>query len=126
MSDPASPPGTTSRSSDAQAWLLKDGRVLAALEITPTGRQRRRGLLGRDRFDGALLLRPCRHVHTVGMRFPLDVAFCDDNGRVLRTLTLKPWRTCRPCLRAAFAVEAQAPAFERWGLQVGDRVEIRE
>ena len=71
------------------AWLVRDGDVLAAAEIAATARARRRGLLGRDGVEGALVLRPCRHVHTVGMRFPIDVAFCDADGVVLRTVTLR-------------------------------------
>ena len=31
-------------------------------------------------IDGALVLRPCRQVHTIGMRFPIDVAFCAADG----------------------------------------------
>ena len=69
------------------AWLVRDGDVLAAVEVADTATARRRGLLGRDAFDGALVLRPCRNVHTVRMRFPIDVAFCDAEGVVLRTVT---------------------------------------
>ena len=63
------------------AWLVRDGDVLAAAEVADGARARRRGLLGRDAFEGALVLRPCRHVHTFGMRFPIDVAFCDRERR---------------------------------------------
>ncbi len=65
------------------------------------------------------MLRPCRHVHTVGMRFPIDVAFCDAEGTVLRTATLAPWRVSPVVRRAAFVIEAEAGAFERWRLTVG-------
>ena len=107
------------------AWLVRDGEVLAAVEIAATARARRRGLMHRDAFEGALVLRPCRHVHTVGMRFPIDVAFCDTEGTVLRTTTLSPWRISPMVRRAAFAVEAEAGAFERWRLTRGDRLELR-
>jgi uncharacterized protein len=106
-------------------WLVRDGEVLAAAEVAGDARSRRRGLLGRDRFEGALVLRPCRHVHTVGMRFAIDVAFCDVQGVVLKTRTLAPWRLSPVVYRAAFAVEAEAGAFERWRLRAGDRVELR-
>jgi uncharacterized membrane protein (UPF0127 family) len=107
------------------AWLVRDGEVLAAVEIAATARDRRRGLMGRDAFDGALVLRPCRNVHTAGMRFPIDVAFCDTEGVVLRTTTLAPWRISPVVRRAAFAVEAEAGAFDRWHLARGDRLELR-
>jgi len=107
------------------SWLVRDGDVLAAAEVASGGRARRRGLLGRDTFDGALVLRPCRNVHTVGMRFPIDVAFCDSEGIVLRTVSLVPWRVSPYVHKAAFAIEAHAGAFERWQLRAGDRVELR-
>ena len=66
------------------SWLVRDGDVLAAVELADTARARRRGLLGRESFDGALVLRPCRHVHTARMQFPIDVAFCDAEGVVPR------------------------------------------
>ncbi|HEY3670660.1 MAG TPA: DUF192 domain-containing protein [Acidimicrobiia bacterium] len=107
------------------SWLVRDGDVLAAVELADTARARRRGLLGRDAFDGALVLRPCRNVHTARMRFAIDVAFCDTEGVVLRTVSLPPWRVSPYVHRAAFAIEAHAGAFERWQLRTGDRVELR-
>ena len=107
------------------AWLLRDGDVLASLEVADSGRARRRGLLGRDELDGALLLRPCRSVHTVGMRFPIDVAWCDRDLVVLRTARLGRHRVSRPVLRSSAVVEATAGSFARWGLAVGDRLEVR-
>src|SRR5882672_514651 len=107
------------------AWLVRDGEVLAAAEIADGARARRRGLLHRDTFEGAFVLRPCRHVHTVGMRFAIDVAFCDTDGLVLRTTSLAPWRLSPVILRSAFVIEAEAGAFDRWRLRSGDRVELR-
>ena len=107
------------------AWLVRDGDVLAAAEVADAPRARRRGLLGRDSFDGALVLRPCRNVHTARMRFAIDVAFCDPEGVVLRTVSLPPWRVSPYVHKAAFAIEAEAGAFERWQLRTGDRVELR-
>ena len=107
------------------SWLVRDGDVLAAAEIAATGRARRRGLLGRDGYEGAFVLRPCRNVHTARMRFPIDVAFCDSEGVVLRTVSLVPWRVSPVVRRAAFVIEAEAGAFERWQLREGDQVELR-
>jgi uncharacterized membrane protein (UPF0127 family) len=108
------------------AWLVREGDVLAAAEVATTGRDRRRGLRGRDEMEGALVLRPCRTVHTVGMRFDIDVAFCDGDGIVLRTYSLRPWRVSPVVFRSTFAIEASAGAFDRWKLRVGDKVEIKQ
>ena len=108
------------------AWLLREGEVLAALEVASARKERRRGLLGRDAFEGALLLEPARSVHTFGMRFPLDVAFCDAELTVLAVRCMKRSRVSRPRLHASRVIEASAGAFERWGLRVGDRLEVRQ
>ncbi|MFN8028322.1 MAG: DUF192 domain-containing protein [Acidimicrobiia bacterium] len=107
------------------SWLVRDGDVLATAEVAHTAKARRRGLLGRSDLDGALVLRPCRNVHTCGMRFPIDAAFCDASGRVLHTSTLRPWRISRVVLHAAFVVEARAGSFDRWALRPGDHLELR-
>ena len=108
------------------SWLLSEGRVLAAAETAPTRRARRRGLLGRTSYEGAFVLQPCRHVHTLGMRFAIDVACCDKAGTVLRTFTLAPWRLAPIVRHTAFVIEAEAGAFERWGLRAGAVVEVRK
>lgn len=107
------------------AWLLRDEEVLAALELATSRQDRMRGLLGRDHVDGALLLDPCRSVHSFGMRFPIDVAFCDRDLVVLRSLTLVPNRLTRPSPRYRCVIEAEAGAFDRWKLRPGDRLEVR-
>jgi uncharacterized membrane protein (UPF0127 family) len=107
------------------AWLLREGEVLATLEVAESFTGRARGLLGRDGIDGAILLRPARSVHSIGMRFPIDVAFCDADLVVLATLSLERHRLCLPRVRARCVVEAEAGAFERWKLRTGDRLEIK-
>jgi uncharacterized membrane protein (UPF0127 family) len=104
-------------------WLLRDGEVLASLEVADTRATRRRGLLGRISFDGALLLSPARSVHTIGMRFPIDVAWLDQDLVVLRTACLPRHRVGRPVLGARAVLEAEAGTFARWGLVVGDRLD---
>jgi uncharacterized membrane protein (UPF0127 family) len=106
-------------------WLVRGNDVLASLEVASTGAARRKGLLGRDGIEGALLIRPARSVHTIGMRFAIDVAHLDGDGRVLRITTMQPWRLGRFVGASRAVVEAEAGSFERWGLAVGDVVETR-
>jgi uncharacterized membrane protein (UPF0127 family) len=108
------------------AWLLRDGQVLASLEIAESFLARNKGLLGHRGFAGAMLLTHTRGVHSVGMRFALDVAFLDKDLVVLDAVSLGRYRMTRPRLRARSVLEAEAGAFERWGLKVGDRLELKE
>jgi hypothetical protein len=108
------------------AWLVSDGRVLASAETARSRAARRRGLLGRDSLEGALVLRPCRWVHTIGMRFGLDIAYLDADGVVVKTVHMHRHRVGVPVFRATAVIEAQQGAFARWGLRVGDTIEIRD
>jgi hypothetical protein len=125
-------------------WLLRDGVVLAGVEVATSRQARRRGLLGRDGIDGALLLRPARSVHTFGMGFPIDVAYCvtaeplesaslagESVGElvaslvVVDTVSMARRRLGRPRWRATCVIEAEAGAFERWSLRPADHLEVR-
>lgn len=104
--------------------LRVDGAEVGPLEVAGSRRTRSRGLLGRDRVDGALWLPGVRSVHTVGMRVALDVAWVDRTGRVLRTRTMSPGRVSGWVRRAAGVLEAEAGAFARWGLGQGSEVAV--
>ena len=108
------------------AWLVSEARVLASADVAETSRQRRNGLLGRDGLDGAFVITSCRWVHTLGMRMPIDVAFVDGDGVVIKMVRMKRWRIGVPVKQASWLIEASTGAFERWGLSVGDVVELRD
>ena len=107
-------------------WIVSDARVLASVEIATSHRERTKGLLGRNSFEGAFLIERCRWVHTIGMRFPLDIAYLDADGHVLKTIRMSRHRLGIPVWKARSVLEAEAGAFARWGLRVGDVVELRE
>ncbi|GAB7036013.1 DUF192 domain-containing protein [Streptomyces sp. NPDC021749] len=95
------------------------------LEVAASRRSRTRGLLGRDGLDGALLLSPCNSVHTLRMRFPIDVAYLTKDLRVLDVHTLATNRIARPRFRARHVLEATAGAMAAWGLTPGAQLQIR-
>ena len=105
-------------------WLVHEGKVLASAEVAASRAERRRGLLGRDGVDGVMCL-PVRSVHTVGMKVPVDVAYLDEAGRVLRVQTVQANRVSLPCWSARMAVEAEAGQMAHWGVRPGDTLEIK-
>ena len=107
-------------------WLLRDGDVVCALEMTESFAERAKGLMGRDGCEGALHLSGARGAHTAGMKFPLDVAFLSTDLIVLRIVRLSPWRIALPRPSARSVLQAEAGALERWGVRVADQLEIRE
>jgi uncharacterized protein len=103
----------------------RTGEVLAhPLIVANTRAGRRQGLLGRDHLDpsAALLLQPCFAVHTVAMRFAIDVVFLDKAGKITRIVRdLRPWRIAG-CLRARTVVEFASGALASRDIAVGDRL----
>ena len=66
-------------------------------------------LLGRERAGPGLLIPRCRSVHTFGMRFPLDVFFLDEAGRVIELRrAVSPNRVVR-CPGAIAVLELPSP-----------------
>ena len=108
------------------AWLVCGERVLASLELANTASQRRRGLLGRDDVDGAMLLKPAGRVHSIGLRFAIDVAHLDADLTVLRITTMERNRIGRHVRGARAVLEADAGSFGRWGSTVGDELAVRD
>lgn len=116
--------GLGRRRAPVRGRLLVDGRDVAPVELARTNAERRRGLLGRDGLDGALWLEPCRQVHTLRMRFAIDVAHLDRRGRVLGVRTMPPGRFGPLGWRTRVVLEAEAGSFAAWGLVVGSAVEV--
>lgn len=107
-------------------WLVSDDQVLATIEAAESVAGRARGLIGRKGIDGALLLRPAKAVHTFGVRFAIDVAFCDRDLVVIDVVTMAPNRLGRPRWGSYCVIEAPARSFSRWGIGIGSELEILE
>ena len=111
------------------AWMLtsESGTMVASqLEAALDSESRRRGLLGRDTLiDSALVIAPCSAVHTLFMRFAIDVLFVSRSGRVVRMRhAVSPWRIAF-AWRAFAAIELPAGTVRRAGLREGDHLTIR-
>ena len=109
--------------------LLADRDLVVAESVRRADsiRGRMRGLLGGPGLapGEGLLLGPCKQVHTLGMRFPIDVVFCDRTGRVVHVVrAMKPGRVSRVVWKARFAIELSAGAASE--IQVGDRLMLED
>jgi len=109
---------SVSRFSNLPQRSLAGARVvfLAATRVA-----RARGLAGLDALDphAALHIPACRSVHTLGMRFALDLVWLDAAGAVVRIDRAVRPRRARMCWAAASVVEVlagQADAFVQAGL----------
>jgi uncharacterized membrane protein (UPF0127 family) len=96
--------------------------VALDVDVAATRADRRRGLLGRDSLapTEGLMLAPCKAVHTVGMRFPIDVVFIDGDGKAVRVVRdLAPWRIAMSA-RAKAVIELAAGTAKASDIQLGD------
>ena len=83
------------------------------------------GLLGRGGLEpgGGMVLEPCDSVHTLFMRFPIDVMVLSAEGEVLRVAPdMGPWRMFWPVRLGRAVVELPAGTIARTGTACGDRV----
>jgi uncharacterized membrane protein (UPF0127 family) len=99
-------------------------RVATSVEIAATRTSRRKGLLGRDGLEesSAMLLAPCTAVHTVGMRFAIDVVFVDRQGYAVKVVRdLRPWRIALAA-GARAVIEMPAGRLGRGQVLPGDRL----
>ena len=99
---------------------LEDGTVVAKrVEMASSIGQRALGLMLQPRLPkgNGVCIKPCKSVHTILMRFPIDVIFVDKEGNVLRILnSLKPWRMPRPVWRSAAVIELPAGTLAKKGV----------
>ena len=88
--------------------------------------QRAKGLLGTSVLaEGQALLIPrARQVHTIGMRYPLDLVFCDGSLEVIAVRrNVTPWRVTPIVWKARSVIECAAGGAE--GVLPGDALELQ-
>jgi uncharacterized membrane protein (UPF0127 family) len=74
--------------------------------------------------DGLWIV-PSRGVHTLAMKFPIDVLYLDTNKQVVHVeQNLKPWRVARVSLHTASVLELPGNTLESSGTTIGDEIEI--
>jgi len=105
------------------------GEVLAEqVQVAEDFLSRLIGLMGRQTMaDGsALVLRPCRCVHTFFMRFYIDLVFLDRRGIVVhKIMDMPPFRISPLVRRASLVVELPGGTV-RNRLRPGDILKIAE
>jgi len=75
--------------------------------------------------DGLWIL-PCRSIHTIGMRFPIDVVFLDQNNRVKKLgKAIRPFRFCSAMKGTKSVLELPVGAITEAGLQPGDTLLVQ-
>jgi uncharacterized membrane protein (UPF0127 family) len=101
------------------------------LSIAETHWSRFRGLMGASTEDfppgQGLWIVPSHGVHTLGMRFSIDVAYLDNSHVVVHIESgLKPWRVAPIRLNADSVLELPESMLAATGTRVGDQIKIAQ
>jgi uncharacterized membrane protein (UPF0127 family) len=111
-----------------KASILRNGNILS-VNVVLANRllERLKGLLGRKMLhEGeSLWIRPCKSIHTIGMKFPIDAVFLDKQNVVINfKKTLLPNRITLIYINAVSVLELPAGTLTATDTRVGDKIEI--
>jgi|LSQX01.1.fsa_nt_gb uncharacterized membrane protein (UPF0127 family) len=106
----------------------KGTTLASSAKLATTYGERRQGLLGRSSLEEGegLIIRPCKGVHSFGMKFPIDVAYVSKDGEILHIISpLHPNRLGPLMLRAAWILELPQGVLSKTETCPGDILAIR-
>ncbi len=86
---------------------------------------RMKGLLGKKEMaeGDAMLIEPCKGIHTFGMRFAIDAIFFDSRSRVVAVWKdLQPNRLTPYYFRASSVLELRSGTLDKIPVNMGDEV----
>lgn len=99
------------------------------ITIADTSLTRLLGLAGRNRIDAGcgLLIRPSSGIHTLGMRFSIDVIALSRTLRVVGLWrALAPFRMTRLSLKTRCVLEVPTGVISKCRIEIGDQLELCE
>lgn len=87
------------------------------------------GLMGRKSLEpgAGILIRPSSGVHTMFMRFAIDVVGLDREMRVVKLWPrLRPWRLTSVSLKVQNVLELADGQIQECGIELGDQLALAE
>lgn len=85
--------------------------------------KRFKGLMAKKDFNKVLVFSNIKDsgIHTMFMRFEIDIYFIDENKVIYDKTSLKPWKFYRPKKRAKYIVETKKGLLN---LKIGDKLDF--
>lgn len=109
--------------------ILQNGKLLNIRVLrAETFLERAGGLLFRQKLADAeaLLLKPCNSIHTVGMRYSIDVVYLNANGFILKIIKdMKPFKFSY-CKNAKVVLEFLSNSVDKLNFNINDQIIIKK
>ena len=85
--------------------------------------KRFKGLIGKKGFDHIMVFTNLTDssIHTMFMRFEIDIYFVDKNGVIFDKVTLRPWNFYKPKKQAKYIIETEK---NKLNLKIGDKLDF--
>ena len=85
--------------------------------------KRFKGLMLKKEFKDGLLFTNLTDssIHTLFMRFEIDIYFLDENRTIFEKTSLKPWKFYKPKKQAKFILETKKDKLK---LEIGDNLDF--
>lgn len=85
--------------------------------------KRLKGLMGKKCFNDAMLFTNLKDssIHTMFMRFEIDVYFIDENKVIYDKVSLKPWKFYKPKKQSKYILETKKGLLK---LKIGDYLDF--
>lgn len=96
-------------------------------EVAATFWRRFFGLMGRGRIapGSGLVIEPCRSIHTMFMRFPIDVVYVDNAWHVIKVVrNLRPLGMSAALFRSRRVIELPVGTIAATGTEAGDALSL--
>ncbi len=106
----------------------KAGSLLVVAEVADTFFLRLKGLLGRPSLSSrrGILLKPANSIHTIGMKFAIDVIYVDQHGIILKIVeNMPPGKIGLPVAGTSYVIETAGGEISKIAPSVGDRLDAR-
>lgn len=108
--------------------VSEDSLLLNNVQLANNFFKRLKGLIGVRALSNnkGLIIRPCKSIHTFGMKINIDVAFIDKNNRVIKIIEDMEQKKLSPIVKGSkYVIEAKAGKFKRT-LRVGNEIKVSE
>lgn len=101
----------------------EEQEILSNVSLADTFLKRSKGLLGTEVLSKGegLLITPCNSIHMFFMKYPIDVLFLNDEGKVVGMVkNIRPWRASKIYFKATMTLEMSSGLIDEWNIQCGD------